>query len=87
MDTTIFYIDFPKRKNIVLGEVKKERKYLEKYIFHNKFIFMKKEGFDLLLKTVNTRPDKINELQIYNNDGKTYTIQRFLGVLENCNVR
>jgi len=91
MDTTtndvIFYINFPKKQNIVLGEITKQKHYIEQFIFYNKFTFKKGEGFDLLLKVVNQAPTKLSQISIQTNKGKEYTIERFLGVLENCNVR
>lgn len=84
--TDTFTLVYPKGQQI-LCVIDHTRNYIAEHLFHNKFIFKPDVGYQLLLKTIREKPDKIHLLNIVNNTGKTYTVEQFFNILEYCALR
>jgi hypothetical protein len=78
-----YYLIFPNGKYL-LGEMKKDKKYLKEYVCHNTHTFTKKEGYEILLKTIKNHPTKLELLKVETENGKTYTIDKFFSILQYC---
>lgn len=94
-NNVIFYVLFPNdteedciKESNQLGTIEQKKKYIDKkFTYHNEFLFYPNKGFDILKQIIQKFPQKLELLRIINSKGKTYTIEKFLGVLENCTIK
>jgi len=84
-ENLILYIVFPKETK-VLGEIEYRKKYVKDHIFHRQPYFLKRDGYGLLEKTIQTWPEKLNKIQIRGNNDKVYSIDKLFNLLEQCIV-
>lgn len=91
-----FFILFPKQTEAdcendgnKLGIIQQDRQYLpnNKFSYYNTFTFYSNDGFKILSRCIREKPDKLYLIRIINSKGKTYTVEKFLNVLENCKIK